>query len=66
MNNIMLIAMSRREIRGFLSTRKCLYALERTMMSSNRMIYILKNMVCFSKFLNMLNGIVNISAIIPK
>ena len=48
-NNIMLIAMSPRETRGFLSTRKCLYALERAIMSSNRMIYILKNMVRFLK-----------------
>ena len=66
MNNIMLIAMSRREIRGFLSTKKCLYALERTTTISNRTIYILKYMVRFSKFLNRLNGITNISAIIPK
>ena len=58
----MLIAISRCEIRGFLSTKKCLYALERTTTSSNRMIYILKNVVRFLKSLNMLNGMVNKTA----
>ena len=61
-NNIMLSAISGRETRGFLSTRKCLYALERTTMSSNRIIYILKNVVRFLKSLNMLNGMANINA----
>ena len=66
MNNIMLITISMCDMSGFLSTRKCLYALERTTASSKRIMYILKYVVRFLKLLNMLNGMANISAMMAR